>query len=185
MFDTLAGVRGDRNSKDTTYEGDYRALQELQRWTGEARIGAIILHHTRKMESEDPIDSVSGTLGLTGCVDTIAVLARTGKGTTLYIRGRDVEEQEKAIIFNKSNCRWTIAGDAEEVHRAQSRNRVLTLLGDVRKVSEPIGPSEIAAKTDISEQIVSKTLERMIEDGEIIKVSRGKYVSAKRADLFP
>ena len=64
ILDTLAGVRGDRNNKDTTYEGDYRALGELQKWAGEAGLGVLILHHTRKMESEDPIDSVSGTLGL-------------------------------------------------------------------------------------------------------------------------
>jgi RecA-family ATPase len=87
IFDTLAGVRGDRNNKDTTYEGDYRALGELQKWAGEAGLGVLILHHTRKMESEDPIDSVSGTLGITGCVDTVAVLARTGKGTTLSRTG--------------------------------------------------------------------------------------------------
>jgi AAA domain-containing protein len=184
ILDTLAGVRGDRINKDTTYEGDYRALGELQKWAGEAGLGVLILHHTRKMESEDPIDSVSGTLGITGCVDTVAVLARTGKGTTLYIRGRDVEEQEKAMVFNKSNCRWTITGDAEEVHRNQSRNRILTLLGDVRKVSEPLGPKQIAAQTDMREDHVSKTLERMIEDGEIIKVSRGLYVSANRSDLL-
>jgi hypothetical protein len=184
IFDTLAGIRGDRNSKDTTYEGDYRALTELQKWTGESGIGAMILHHTRKMESDDPIDSVSGTLGLTGCVDTIAVLSRTGKGTTLYVRGRDVGEQEKALIFNKGTCRWTVIGDAEEVHRAQSRNRILTLLGDVRKVSGPLGPKEIARQTDMTDDHVSKTLERMIEDGEIIKVLRGQYIAASRSDLL-
>src|SRR5262249_25717518 len=70
IFDTLAGIRPERGSKDMGYDGDYRALQELQKWTGEVGIGALILHHTRKMESDDPIDSVSGTLGLAGCVDT-------------------------------------------------------------------------------------------------------------------
>jgi len=93
IFDTLAGVRPDRNAKDNLYEGDYRALRELQAWAGQTGICIIVLHHTRKMESDDPIDSVSGTLGLTGCADTTVVLARTGKGTTLYIRGRDIEEQ--------------------------------------------------------------------------------------------
>src|SRR5262249_44507908 len=82
IFDTLAGVRPDRNNKDSLYEGDYRAIRELQAWAGQAGICIVVLHHTRKMESEDPVDSVSGTLGLTGCVDTIVVLARTGKGTT-------------------------------------------------------------------------------------------------------
>ena len=185
ILDTLAGVRGDRNNKDTTYEGDYRALGELQKWAGEAGLGILILHHTRKMESEDPIDSVSGTLGITGCVDTVAVLSRTGKGTTLYIRGRDVEEQEKAVVFNKSNCRWTMLGEAEEVYRSDSRQKILTLLDDVRKVSVPLGPKEIAAQTDTNEDLVNKTLARMVTDAEIYRVGRGRYVSAGRPELIP
>jgi len=183
ILDTLAGVRGDRNNKDTTYEGDYRALQELQKWTGETGLGALILHHTRKMESEDPIDSVSGTLGLAGCVDTVAVLARTGKGTTLYIRGRDVEEQEQAIVFNKDTCRWTILGEAEEVHRSDTRRAILTLLNDVSLATEPLGPKDIALQTYVPENRVNQRLIGMLRDGEIIKVSRGGYVSASRHDL--
>jgi hypothetical protein len=130
------------------------------------------------MESEDPLDSVSGTLGLTGCVDTIAILARTGKGTTLYIRGRDVEEQEKAVVFNKSNCRWTIMGDAEEVHRSDTRQAILTILNDISLVTEPLGPKDIALQTYVPENRVNQRLIGMVRDGEIIKVSRGGYISA-------
>jgi AAA domain len=183
IFDTLSGVRPDRNNKDNLYEGDYRALRELQAWAGKTGICVVVLHHTRKMESEDPVDSVSGTLGLTGCVDTIAVLARTGKGTTLYIRGRDVEEQEKAITFNKETCRWTIMGEAEEVHRSDTRRAILTLLNDVSLVSEPLGPKEIALQTYVPENRVKQRLIGMRKDGEILKVSRGGYVSTSRSDL--
>jgi AAA domain len=183
ILDTLAGVKPDRNNKDTMYEGDYRALGELQKWAGQAGLGVLILHHTRKMESEDPIDSVSGTLGITGCVDTVAVLARTGKGVTLYIRGRDVEEQEKAITFNNETCRWTIMGDAEEVHRSDTRQAILTILNDVSLVSEPLGPKDIALQTYVPENRVNQRLIGMVRDGEIIKVSRGGYVSASRSDL--
>jgi hypothetical protein len=174
IFDTLAGVRPDRNNKDTIYEGDYRALAELQAWAGQAGISIIVLHHTRKMESEDPIDSVSGSLGLTGCVDTVVVLARTGKGTTLYIRGRDVGEQEKAILFNKESCRWTILGEAEDVYRSDTRQKILTLLDDVGLVSEPLGPKEIAEQTNTNQGLVDTTLHRMVADAEIIRVSRGR-----------
>jgi len=185
IFDTLAGVRGDRNNKDSLYEGDYRALGELQAWAGQAGIAIIVLHHTRKMESEDPIDAVSGTLGLTGCVDTVAVLARTSKGTTLYIRGRDVGEQEKALLFNKDICRWTILGEADEVYRADTRQKILTLLDDVSLVSEPLGPQDIARQTDINEVLVNTTLHRMVGDGEILRVGRGRYISASRPNLKP
>jgi hypothetical protein len=41
IFDTLAGVRPDRQNKDTMYEGDYRALAELQAWAGKAGLAII------------------------------------------------------------------------------------------------------------------------------------------------
>jgi hypothetical protein len=178
-------VRPDRNNKDTQYDGDYRALTELQEWAGKAGLAIIVLHHTRKMESDDPIDSVSGTLGLTGAADTVCVITRTGKGTTLYVRGRDVGEQEKAIMFNKESCRWTILGEAEEVYRSDTRQKILTLLNDVSLVSEPLGPKEISRQTDTSEDLVNKTLARMVTDAEIFRVSRGRYVSAGRPSLIP
>jgi hypothetical protein len=89
------------------------------------------------------------------------------------------------MLFNKATCRWTIRGEAEEVHRTDSRGKILTFLNDVRKVSGRVGPKEIAQQTDMSEDLVNKTLARMIEDDEVFKVSRGKYVSAARPDLLP
>ena len=49
-------------------------------------IAVLVLTHTREMDAHDPIDTISGTLGIAGCADTSAILARTQKGTTLYIR---------------------------------------------------------------------------------------------------
>ena len=50
------------------------------------------------MAADDPFDTVSGGIGLTGGVDTIAILKRGGVGVTLYIQGRDlVEDIEKAV----------------------------------------------------------------------------------------
>jgi hypothetical protein len=165
------------------YEGDYKALGELQKWAGEAGLAILILHHTRKAESEDPIDGVSGTLGLAGCGDTIVILARSGKGPTLWLRGRDVEEQEQALLFNKATCRWTIVGEAEEVHRSETRQKILTALNDVSLCKEALSPKEIAALTYVSENTVNQRLIGMVRDGEIIKVFKGGYISASRADL--
>jgi hypothetical protein len=136
------------------------------------------------MDSDDPIDSVSGSMGLTGCVDTVSVLARSTQGTTLYIRGRDVEEQEKAIVFNKTTCRWTVQGDAEEVRMSETRAKIVTTLEDRHKVDEPLTPSQIASLVTISEPAVRQRLGNLVENGQIIRVSRGRYVSAKRDDLL-
>ena len=114
-LDTLAGVRPARGGSDTLYEGDYKALSDVHRLANERGIGAVALHHTRKMEADDPVDTISGSLGLNRpSRSTCLVLKRSSKGTTLYVRGRDIEEGERAIIFGSENCKWTLLGDAAE-----------------------------------------------------------------------
>ena len=92
LLDTLAGVRPARNGSDTLYEGDYRALRDVHKLANDRAMGVVALHHTRKMDADDPVDTISGSLGLAGAADTCLILARGSKGTTLYVRGRDVEE---------------------------------------------------------------------------------------------
>jgi hypothetical protein len=173
ILDTLAGVRPDRNLRDNQYEHDYKALEELHAWAGEIGIAILILTHTRKMEADDPIDTISGTLGLAGAADTSAILSRNTKGTTLYVRGRDVEEQEFAVMFNPDSCRWTILGDAAEVHRSDSRMKIMSAMSDS---SEPsMSPRDLTAATGLSRANVDQLLARMVADCEIIKRGRGLY----------
>ena len=76
---------------------------------------ALVLHHTRKMEAEDPVDTVSGTLGLAGCADTVLVLARSSQGTTLYVRGRDIEEAEHAVTLRQGRLPMDHPGQRRDV----------------------------------------------------------------------
>ena len=174
VLDTLAHVRPERSNKDTTYEGDYKAMLELQKLANELGMLVLMLHHTRKMDAEDPFDTISGTLGLSGCADTLAVLSRGPHGTTLHVRGRDVEESEQAITFNTETCRWVIIGNAIDVRRSDTRNKILSVLGG----GDEMGPGQIAAGTGIKAETVRQRLPAMLEDGEIILIRRGVYKKA-------
>jgi hypothetical protein len=179
VLDTLAGVKPERQSRDTNYEGDYRALVDVHRLANERQIAVVALHHTRKMDAEDPLDTISGTLGLVGCADTGLVLARGSQGTSLYIRGRDVEESEHAISFAKESCRWTILGDAAEVRRSGERNALLDVL---RNASEPMTPAELAASVGMLPNNVKQLLFKMVKSGEVMKTTRGQYVDPHNFD---
>jgi AAA domain len=172
LLDTLAGVRPSRSGTDTLYEGDYKALRDIHRFANDRGMGAVALHHTRKMDADDPVDTISGSLGLAGAADTCLVLARSSKGTTLYVRGRDIEEGERAVIFGTENCKWTLLGDAAEVYRSDSRSKILEALAGA---TELMGPAEIATATDIQRNNVDQLLHRMRTAGEVIQVSRGLY----------
>ena len=68
ILDTLAGVKPIR--KNSGYAEDYESLTNFHRLANDTGIGILVLHHTRKLDAEDPLDTISGTLGLAGCADT-------------------------------------------------------------------------------------------------------------------
>jgi RecA-family ATPase len=172
ILDTLAGVRPARGGNDTLYEGDYKALRDLHRIANERGIAIVVLHHTRKMEAEDPVDTISGSLGLAGAADTCLILSRGSSGTTLYVRGRDVEECEKAIIFGSANCQWTLLGDAAEVHQSDTRKAILDAL---RAATALMSPQDIANVTSLNRNVVDQRLLNLRDDGKVVQVSRGLY----------
>jgi RecA-family ATPase len=174
ILDTLASVKPQRTTHG--YHEDYAALAELHRLANNVGIAVLILHHQRKSEAEDKLDTISGTLGLAGCVDTPIILAGTSQGTTLYVRGRDVEEAEYAVVFDKATCRWIIKGDAAEVRRSDTRTKILAVLAKVKP--KTMGPQEIAAAADLGEAAVKKRLGAMLMDGEVIRAARGEYAHA-------
>ena len=93
IVDTLARIRPPRLRGADIYREDYQFARSLK---DNADLGATVLgvHHTRKAESEDFLESASGTNGLTGAADFVMVLQRrrTENNVLLKITGRDVAE---------------------------------------------------------------------------------------------
>ncbi len=170
ILDTLAGVKPIRTNSG--YAEDYESLTHLHRVANEVGVAVLVLHHTRKQEADDPLDTISGTLGLAGCADTALVFAGTSQGMTLYVRGRDVEEAEHAVSFDKASCRWVIIGDAADVQRSDTRKAILRVLSET---NEPMGPSDIAAAAGLNENVVKQRLHKMVPAGEVVKYARARY----------
>ncbi len=173
IIDTLAKVRSGPQGKETAYEADYREVGSLKALTDETGVAIVVVTHTRKMEADDPFDTVSGTLGITGAADAIMVLKRDGQGVTLHATGRDVAEIETAVEWEKDTCRWRVLGDAHEVRRSDERTLILDAL---RGEAEPVGPREIADVTGRPNTAVRALLVAMAKAGEVRKIGRGKYL---------
>jgi hypothetical protein len=173
VIDVFKKVRPEAQEKDSLYDSDYRAIEPLKQLADERGIAILVLHHTRKMPADDPFDTVSGSTGLTGAADTVLVLARDPQGgTTLYGRGRDIEEVETAAKFDRVDGSWTILGAASEIRLSDARSEILRTL---RAAGEPMSPREIADVTGQSHDAVRQLLTRMWERGEVQKAKRGQY----------
>lgn len=175
IVDVLKMVRGNSRNSESLYDGDYRALAGLASFARSRAIALVVVHHVRKMEAEDPLESLSGTNGLTGAADTVMVLKRdSGTGhCLLYVRGRDVEETEKAVRFCPNNGTWELLGEADEVGRTNERQAILDTL---RSHGKPLTAREISDILGKSYEAVRKCLTRMWNAGEVGKEGRGAYI---------
>jgi hypothetical protein len=173
IIDTLVRFRKPSSGKSPLYSDDYEAITGLQKIATDYGIGIIVLHHDRKADADDAFDTVSGTLGLTGAADTILIIKRHGSGVVLYARGRDIEESETAIQFDKEHCRWTILGKASEVQRSAERARVI---GAIKAAGRPLSITEIMSEAEMpTRNAVDILLSKMVKEGKIIRVKRGWY----------
>jgi hypothetical protein len=112
---------------------------------------------------------------LTGAADTVLVLdRRSGTGMTLYGRGRDIEEIETAIEFDRHTCRWTIRGEASDIRRSDERGKIINALDEAE---EPLSPSDVAVITGMPNLNVRQLLFKMAKAGEVEKAGRGKYIA--------
>jgi RecA-family ATPase len=142
VIDVLQRIKPPGNSKQNAYESDYAIWAPLQKWVTKHGVAVLGLHHTRKGAADDPLEALSGSNGLSACADTTIVLDQDQNGRTLYVRGRDVEEKETAVIF-AAPC-WSQLGDAVDVRRSAERSVIIAAITDH---SEPMSPIEIADAT--------------------------------------
>lgn len=170
IIDTFARIRP-TGKRDQGYDTDYQALTPLQELAGESGVCILVIHHLRKAESDDPLDQISGTTGLTGAVDSALVLQRLSNGVTLYGRGREIEEMQWAVEFDDGA--WRLLGEAATVHISAQRKAILGVLSDAE---EPLGPKSISELLGADCGSVRQLLLKMLNAGEVKKEGRGKYV---------
>ena len=109
VIDTLQKVRG---STENSYGSDYKELSVLKGLADKLRITVLLVHHTRKCKDNDPFNMISGSAGISGCVDGSLVLIETKRGSRtarLYCVGRDIENHELNLAFESN--RWTVTDE--------------------------------------------------------------------------
>ena len=117
IIDTLQRVRDAKEQRKTQYEIDYEGVKpwaELRRDWPDTLF--VLVHHTRKSESEDAFDMISGTQGLFGAVDGAFVLRRPGKAV-LGSETLGEEAKDKLLLYGRN--RYYHHGDLEVVLQSE------------------------------------------------------------------
>ncbi len=184
IIDTLGKCMPPAVQGETTYGRDYRVGSAIKGIADNSAGSAVlVLHHDRKADSSDFIDSVSGTNGLAGSADTVIVLARNRHESegTLNVTSRDVREAEYAIELH-DGVAWVLAGGS--LMSAASRasdirasaglgDRTLEVLAYVRNHRDGVTPKQAEDALEMPD--VRQYLKRLADRGRILNPKRGLY----------
>ena len=108
IIDTLQRIRQVKSEK-YSYAGDYEVMTTLKNIADEFNITILLVHHTRKEESSDAFNMISGTTGLLGCADGALVLqkpSRLSPEATLDVTGREMADLQLKLRFNDQTKHW-------------------------------------------------------------------------------
>ena len=108
IIDTLQRIRPAKAEK-YSYAGDYEIMTTLKNIADEFNITILLVHHTRKEESSDAFNMISGTTGLLGCADGALVLqkpSRLSPEATLDVTGREMADVQLKLRFNDQTRHW-------------------------------------------------------------------------------
>jgi hypothetical protein len=182
VIDTLKKIRPKSNGNRGVYDVDYEALEPLLPIAAEYGVSILVVHHTRKMASDDAIEEISGSFGLSGGVDGLLVLRRQrgAPEAFLSVEGRDIEEPgEMALRWDDGFGCFTLKGDAADFRRSQERQELLRVLGEA---DEPLSATDLAVEAGRKPDSTRKLIRKMARDGEVVPVGKG---SATKYTLPP
>jgi hypothetical protein len=175
VIDVFAKMRGASPQGASAYDADYVAVGHAKRLADHYGVAVVLVHHVRKMASEDFLTEVSGTNGIAGAADATLVLkrARGQADGILHVTGRDVEEAEYALAFQQASGAWHLLDGPVTDHTVGDTRAAI-----LRHVRAHPGakPKDIAeALPDIDADTVRRTCSRMADAGQLTKDGSGRY----------
>lgn len=164
IIDTLQKVREAGNDK-FSYGNDYEIITSLKQATESYGVCLLLVHHTRKQQSDDKFDMISGTNGLLGAADGAWLLQkekRTSNNATLDISGRDQQDQRLYLVRDMERLTWQLEKAETELWK-EAPDPVLEAIAAVITEEQPEwngSPSELVNKLglDMQPNVLTKRL---------------------------
>lgn len=144
----------------------------------EAMISILVLHHQRKLGADDLIDTLSGTLGLGGAVDTVLILGKEQSQDSKFLWGRGRDLEEFAVSVKQTDKgRWEVLGPRLEEQSSPERAQVISVLS---KSDRPMSIQEVTKachkKYDRNKyNNMKKLLYVMTKEGYVDRIATGLY----------
>ncbi len=185
IIDTISRALGHADQLD---QADMNvAFGALQRMAMERDICLLLVDHHRKSAGGvgDVIDDVMGATSKVGVADAaIGIYRERGQtNATLKVSGRDVDDQELAIQFDRDLFCWQLLGNAAGVRTESVQSDIIdaiTELGGaatVARVAQWLGKDRSNVHKEIAELVNKGVLKRGDRKGREIKYAIPKIES--------
>ena len=148
IIDTLQKVR-EVGGDNYSYANDYQIITRLKALADSYGICLLLVHHTRKQQSDDKFDMISGTNGLLGAADGAFLLTkekRTGNAACLDVSGRDQPDQRLHLFRNEETLAWELERVETELWKAPPE----PLLEQVSAFLSSAGKDWVGTPTELS-----------------------------------
>ena len=181
VIDTLQRVRG-AGGDTNAYANDYRDLEALKALADGNHLAILLIHHLRKREDEDPMNMISGTMGISGATDSNFVLRkdkRSSQTATLYCTGRDISYRELKLAFDSQAHRWLLLDDGAQEEPVPTDPLVVQLAEFLRAKREFSGTA-----TELSQALEPFTGERILPNVLMKRLIRHREQVGKQGVLL-
>ncbi|MEO5333003.1 MAG: AAA family ATPase, partial [Magnetococcus sp. YQC-5] len=173
ILDTLARIKPPRGRNGDIYAEDYAAVSAFKGISEKHAATILLVHHLRKMASDDPADMLSGTTGLAGGVDGTLILVKDhrkpNEPLTLHRSGRDLMiDDPLSLNWDKESGVWTTL-DSKEAFRQAITEEQQTILDTLHEAGCPLSIQEIANLTGKNVEATRKVMGRMVIVGVLLK----------------
>lgn len=190
MLDTLGKSMPPAMPNETQYGRDYRVTGALKSVVDRVPGSSLIaIHHTRKADTADFLEAVSGTNGIAGAADTIMVLRRDREESSaiLNVTSRDAREGSYGLTLDDSG-RWSLLGTtlaeaAEAAGTSQQTaglgDRMAELVAYVNGQRGGVRAEEVAAALHMTKDDAGRYLRRAFESSRLDRPKPGLYMPVR------
>lgn len=177
----IVDIWGRFESRTPSTKNDYdritQTMQPIQALAVEFDVAILLIHHTKKSTGEgaqggDPFDQVLGSRALTSNMDLTMTLTRTRmqQDAVLAVTGRDVEESQINLTFDKTSCRWDETAHESGLMLSPEKQLVLDAVhqGFTKATA-------VAAHLNKSRTAVTNHLSELVREGHLVRSGGGAY----------
>ena len=166
IIDTFGAAISDGfNNLGLNFKDDYGFMSKFQKLALEFQVGILLIHHTRKLTSENVFDEVVGSTGVTASPDTLLMLRKTSDRVQFHITGRDIKESIYEVSFDSDCFKWEILSEDFLFAYTADRQQIIDLFeSDPTKELQIKDIAELTGKTRAA---ISQIIRKMKQSGEI------------------